>query len=141
MEESGNLELTAAAGTSPAQVAANRANALLSTGPKTEQGKYRSRLNATTHGLTGRIIILTGEELSKYQTLHREFAEFYKPVGPEENGLVRTIADCQWRLDRSMPIEQGRKADAHQVPPAISIARRKPNVMPRLIQFALKYAF
>ncbi|MBV8904264.1 MAG: hypothetical protein JOZ22_11570, partial [Acidobacteriia bacterium] len=92
-------------------------------------------------GLTGRIIILTGEELSKYQTLHREFAEFYKPVGPEENGLVRTIADCQWRLDRSMPIEQGRKADAHQVPPAISIARRKPNVMPRLIQFALKYAF
>ena len=37
---------------SPARLAANRANALRSTGPRTAEGKARSSQNATTHGLT-----------------------------------------------------------------------------------------
>ena len=36
----------------------NRANAQRSTGPKTEEGKQRSSLNALRHGLTGQTIIL-----------------------------------------------------------------------------------
>lgn len=40
---------------SAAQLEANRANAQLSTGPRTEAGKARSALNATTHGLTARM--------------------------------------------------------------------------------------
>ena len=38
--------------TTPRQRAANRANALKSTGPKTRQGRVRASLNATKHGLT-----------------------------------------------------------------------------------------
>lgn len=38
------------------QKVANRKNAQLSTGPKTEEGKAKSRLNARTHGLTARIL-------------------------------------------------------------------------------------
>lgn len=37
---------------SPEQLAANRLNALRASGPKTEQGKRRSAINATRHGLT-----------------------------------------------------------------------------------------
>ena len=36
--------------TSRKQIEANRANARLSTGPKTKRGKGRSRVNALTHG-------------------------------------------------------------------------------------------
>ena len=40
------------------QIAANRANAKRSTGPKTEQGKARSRMNAWKHGLTAEDIVI-----------------------------------------------------------------------------------
>ncbi len=38
--------------TSPKQRAANKANALKSTGPRSDQGKVRSRVNATKHALS-----------------------------------------------------------------------------------------
>lgn len=38
--------------TSPKQRAANKANALKSTGPRSDQGKLRSRVNATKHALS-----------------------------------------------------------------------------------------
>ena len=38
--------------TSPAQIAANRRNAMRSTGPRTATGKARSRCNAFRHGLS-----------------------------------------------------------------------------------------
>ena len=40
---------------SPQRLAANRANALLSTGPRTLDGKSRSSQNALTHGLRARL--------------------------------------------------------------------------------------
>jgi len=49
------------------QTEANRANAQLSTGPKTDTGKARARLNATRHGLTGQVMILSTEELAAYK--------------------------------------------------------------------------
>jgi hypothetical protein len=49
--------------TSASQQEANFANAQKSTGPKTEKGKHRTRLNACLiarrHGLTGQICLLT----------------------------------------------------------------------------------
>ena len=41
---------------SPARIAANRANALKSSGPKTEEGKAKSRANALKHGLTAEVL-------------------------------------------------------------------------------------
>jgi len=37
---------------SPKQRAANRANAMRSTGPRSEEGKFHAKLNATKHGLS-----------------------------------------------------------------------------------------
>ena len=43
------------------QLNANRANAKSSTGPRTEAGKSRSRLNALKHGLSAKALIIVGE--------------------------------------------------------------------------------
>jgi hypothetical protein len=40
------------------QVQANRLNVLKSTGPKTSQGKERSRCNAIRHGLSAETVIV-----------------------------------------------------------------------------------
>src|SRR5262249_18803484 len=43
--------------TSFRQIEANRRNAISSTGPKTEDGKRRSRHNAVRHGLTAETVV------------------------------------------------------------------------------------
>ena len=48
--------------TSTAQFEANFANAQKSTGPRSQNGKHRTRLNAYRHGLTGQIQLLTADE-------------------------------------------------------------------------------
>ena len=47
---------------SPARLAANRANALRSSGPKTEEGKAKSRANAMKHGLCAEILRTPDED-------------------------------------------------------------------------------
>jgi len=69
--------------TSTAQFESNFANAQKSTGPRTEKGKYRTRLNAYRHGLTGQIQLLTA------------------------------IAEDHWRLKRARAIETGIFALGH----------------------------
>ena len=44
------------------QIEANRRNALLSTGPKTETGKKASRRNALRHGLTAETVVAELED-------------------------------------------------------------------------------
>ena len=52
---------------SEAKLAANRANAVKSTGPVTAEGKAKSSLNAVKTGLTGRTILLSTEEAAVYE--------------------------------------------------------------------------
>ena len=52
-----------------AQIAANQANAQSSTGPKSEDGKNRSSLNALKTGLTGRTVLMPGDDAKAYQDL------------------------------------------------------------------------
>jgi hypothetical protein len=53
--------------TSFRQIEANQRNALRSTGPRTEDGKRRSRQNAVRHGLTSETIIVALEDIEDYQ--------------------------------------------------------------------------
>ncbi len=47
---------------SPARIAANQANALKSTGPRTDEGKAIARRNSLKHGLTGGGVVIPGED-------------------------------------------------------------------------------
>jgi len=88
------------AAVSDAQLAANRENAQKSTGPKTPEGKEKVRVNALKTALTGRTVCLPTDDAVLYQELIAKYSRFYRPVGPEEEGLVQSIVDIRWRLDR-----------------------------------------
>jgi hypothetical protein len=93
--------------TSEARRAANRANAQHSTGPRTEEGKAKSSMNAVKTGLTGRTVVLPNEDIhAYYDHLDRHFADF-SPATDKEKALVKTIADTEWRLLRIGPLEAG----------------------------------
>lgn len=92
---------------SEAQLAANRANAALSTGPTTEAGKAKSSHNAVKTGLTGRTILLQTDDRDIYlQHLARFFAK-HQPATDDEKALTQSVADCEWRLLRIPTLESG----------------------------------
>ncbi len=88
-----------------AQLAANRANAQLSTGPRTGEGKKRSSLNAFRHGLTGQIVIHTPEDQAAFQKHCDAIRKALAPVGPLEIDLAQSIAEDKWRLHRARALE------------------------------------
>jgi hypothetical protein len=90
---------------SAAKLAANRANAQHSTGPRTEEGKDRSRLNGLSHGLTSKAAFLPWENHEAYEALHAAFDRDYNPAGDLESELLRAMADAWWRLDRARRME------------------------------------
>jgi len=61
------------------QLAANRANAAHSCGPKTEEGKKRSSLNATRHGLTARAVVLPREDQNEYLAFSKKIIDDLDP--------------------------------------------------------------
>ncbi len=83
---------------SAAQVAANQANAQLSTGPRTIEGKAKSSYNALKTGLTGRTILVTKNEAELYDAHVLDYDARFNPQTPRETELVQSIADCRWRL-------------------------------------------
>ncbi len=85
---------------------ANRANAQLSTGPTSSDGKAKSSLNAVKTGLTGRTVLLPGDDAAKYEQHVQRFFKKYNPV-EDENALVQAIADTEWRLLRIPSLESG----------------------------------
>ena len=85
---------------SDARVLANRLNAKRSTGPKTPEGKKRSSLNATRHGLLAQTLHLPEEEMTSYDKFTESFVKDLSPVGVVETQLAHSCADLQFRLHR-----------------------------------------
>ena len=93
--------------TSDKQVRANRKNALKSTVPKTPEGKAAARLNAMTHGLLSKEILLPGEDEEALKALDENLRAELEPVGELENLLVDRIIAAYWRLRRLARVEAG----------------------------------
>jgi hypothetical protein len=91
----------------PSRIKTNRANSLHSTGPQTAAGKKRSSLNALSHGLTGKTVVMPTDDLQAYQAHLESFTDEYDPKGPTEAHLVQALADTSWRLNRVAGLETG----------------------------------
>src|SRR4051794_36178094 len=95
------------------RLAANRANAQLSTGPRTEAGKAVSSLNAVKTGLCGRAVLLADEEEARaYQEHVERVVAWWAPDNVEEHALVQSLADTQWRLESIPGLESALYAQA-----------------------------
>jgi hypothetical protein len=93
---------------SAAQIAANRANALSSTGPRTPEGKAAAARNRATHGLSSRnFFLLPGEDPEEFDALLAACRAEHRPETPCESFLVDELARCEWKLRRLSAVEAG----------------------------------
>jgi hypothetical protein len=90
---------------SPAQVIANRANALQSTGPRTEEGKRSCAANAVTSGLTAVQLFIRPDELPTFTQLKSDLLAELKPLGTTQNLLFDRILHAAWNLRRCDQLE------------------------------------
>jgi hypothetical protein len=92
--------------TSVKQLAANRANAKRSTGPKTKNGKARSKRNAVKHGLAAKqAILIEGEDPEDFEALSEDLIAKHRPSSAFAHELVMQIAVTTWRWRRVQRLE------------------------------------
>ena len=90
---------------SEARLNANRENAKLSLGPRTEAGKLVSSKNAVKHALTGRTVLLPTDDADRYEQHCLSFKSEWNPESQRELILTQSVADAWWRLERISTFE------------------------------------
>ncbi len=95
---------------SPARMAANRANAAKSTGPRTIEGKARSRVNGLKHGL--RALVVPVEDEATIRTRAVGVFDTIRPQNEYQAWLCGLIALRTVQLDRLNVIRRQTRDDA-----------------------------
>ena len=78
----------------------NRQNAQHSTGPKTVEGKQRSRQNALTHGLRAVALSLPNEDPTVAEARTQSWNDYYRPDSPAAQHLVNQCVQATLLADR-----------------------------------------
>jgi hypothetical protein len=89
------------------QLAANRANAQKSTGPRSPETKAKVAQNRVRHGLTGAFRLLPTEDPEQYNEFLNQCMLDEKPVGIIEVELVKTMAQHLWMSRRADCLQTG----------------------------------
>jgi len=82
------------------QIEANRLNALKSTGPKTIEGKARSRANALIHGLTGDGPVIDEAMKAALVTRKDEWEPEFRPIGAGRAWTFDRLIVASLRIER-----------------------------------------
>ena len=93
---------------SPAQLAANRENALKSCGPKTDEGKAVSSQNRLTHGLArhnGRFALLPTEDATEFAALRDTYFHEHAPTDQTETDLIQGMVEALWLRNRAQNLQ------------------------------------
>ena len=91
---------------SEAQIAANQANAKLSTGPVSAEGKATASQNRLTHGLAGRFQRLPGENPEAFEELTNSVYAEYQPATDTEKRLAESLIQHYWRMQRAIRLQE-----------------------------------
>jgi len=95
----------------PELLAAKRANARLSTGPRTPSGKQNSKLNALKHGAYAkfekRTMLALGEDPEEFDDLKLELRTAYGPGDTLWERQIDDLARLYWRRQRLQRAQEG----------------------------------
>jgi hypothetical protein len=103
----------------------NQRNGRQSHGPKTPEGKQRSRFNALKHGLKARVAVLPGEDPQQYQGRLEAWIADWMPSNDLEQSLVERAVTLSWQLDRAQRAETARLAGILRSAPAEAALRQQ----------------
>src|SRR5260370_752355 len=76
-----------------------------STGPRSDEGKERSSLNATRHGLCSDRPIIPGDDAAEWETFRDCVVRRWLPADDYEKELAERIALQMWRFRRVTRLE------------------------------------
>jgi len=98
--------------TTPKKAAANRLNALKSTGPRTQKGLAITRLNSIRNGLYARPELMPAEDWQELLDIRDRFIETWRPQSKQQLRLVGRAACAEWKVLhwRQVHVELLRKA-------------------------------
>jgi hypothetical protein len=82
-----------------------RANGAKSHGPKTEAGRKASSMNAVSHGIYAKGVVLPKESPEQYQEMLGACIKQFHPEGPAELDLIEEMVSAKWRQRRLWTIE------------------------------------
>ncbi len=99
------IPIEQAAESTSVKAAQNRLNAKNSTGPKSEQGKRRSSLNALRHGFTSHVVVMPYEDLDAFKAFEARCHEMYAPIGDLEKEATQSLSELRWRMRRVGALE------------------------------------
>ena len=89
----------------PRQLAANRANSQKSTGPRTPEGKAKSKLNAVSHGFGAATFFLDEENPDDFYGLLADLVRELQPATHVQQILVEKMAHNQWLSLRAIRLQ------------------------------------
>ena len=90
---------------SEARQSANVANARLSTGPRTEEGKARSSQNARKHGLAAAQFLIAAEDREEFDDLNAQLQADIRPQGALQQIMFDEFVASAWNLRRIRRME------------------------------------
>lgn len=76
-------------------------------GPKTDEGKEISKMNALKHGLLSKEVLIDGEDEEELLLLTKRIRSEIKPETEIERLLTDRIVANVWRLKRALGMEDG----------------------------------
>ena len=100
--------------TSTNRIEANRRNAEKSTGPRSADGKSRSRFNAVKHGMAAKLPVLPGEDPEAFRAHRDAWTAELQPRGQVERQLVDRAVHVSWQLQRVDRAQAARLASEAQ---------------------------
>ncbi len=84
---------------------ASRANGAKSNGPVTPEGKAKSAVNGTTHGLFSDTILLKKESREAWNRLCAGLTDRFQPADDVERNIIYEMATATWRAQRATAME------------------------------------
>ena len=99
------------------RILSSRANGRLSKGPTSAAGKQRSSLNAVTHGILAKHLVLDSESADGFLNMLNTHLTRIQPADDLEASLVEDLVAALWRVQRTRAVETRMINDAADAGP------------------------